>query len=116
MKEVNPNIILSFSATSFQRLYGAALIGLVPFISFKENFLSCPIVHDEGLIHSLKMHPTFWGKAWVYYVYCFLAMSNAVNVFLFRHLNKRGIFLAYWPASTEIHFKKAYKVAFLIFE
>ena len=107
MYQINPRIPLWCSTTTIAKIQFLSLSLLLPFIPIKESFLSVaqnnPEVRDLFRLES-ETNIQYW------WIITSIFVQNLITNLIVKHLNKRGILVAYWVVNSEKQFKRALKV------
>jgi len=100
--EKNKDIALFFSGKNAMVLYFYFIIGLLPFISIREQFLDIPA---PGCWKNTKVEVNGLKRIVLAFLDFLLGTKSLV-----KHLHERGIPTYYWVLNDEADFKRAFEI------
>lgn len=94
---LNPNISVYFSSQGCFKIFIFCILGLLPFLPFKESYLEIVMPTDriKKKLPLLIRIPIFIGE------------SILIRKSMVSHFKKRGIMVYYWVLNTDEEFRKA---------
>ena len=111
MYRANPNIPIWFCDPRMQLFYVCFLLGLLPFVPFKESFLSVPLANQDYLGYRY-LYESRWYADWVQEVS--IRIQNWITPLIVEHCRRRQILVAYWVLKNEAEFEQSRQVTYIV--